>query len=227
MLTLLRPRLGRKNLQTPPQELGGRVCVSHRLCYERIVSSKVEVGLIFEDDNQMNVSNAFEIVNNYRYYLSSAARSGQAFVCNLGMPPNLSKSMKYRRVYFKSLSCDSGLRRYVDTVHRVWRANAYLISKAAMGRILEREPSVSLLADDWSARLLNRTLDAIYYPQFALFRQNENLVTTVQNGTALPASNALAYGEPKKLMHSMIFRALRYRARLVACLPVILREDEI
>ena len=199
--------------------------VSHRLCYEKLLSSSAEIGLIFEDDNLLNLDNAFELISRYKVYLRDVAGRDQAFICNLGMPSGISDDLMFRRVYYNDRKFDSGLRYYVDHVHHVWRANAYLISRAAMRRILERERSICLLADDWSARIWNRTLDAIYYPSVALFRQNGELGTTVQNGTRLKLSTEIEAEKTRNYINSIVFRTLKYKSYFLSKLPVFLHEN--
>ena len=115
---------------------------------------------------------------------------------------------------------DTGLRRHCDVVHQVWRANAYIISIEAMRRILDREEKIIYLADDWSRRLSDRTLDAIYYPEKPLFQQDTSLHSTIGAGR-----KPQLISETRNLMtrakESLWFRRRKLGARLLSQLPIV------
>ena len=199
-----------------PAEIG--CAVSHRDAYRILLEEDTELGWIFEDDNRPLHSDTFKRMQKLADLLQPRAARAESFICNVGMPETLSTSMRARAVTnHDDVTVD--LKLYCDSFRRVWRANAYLISREAMVRLIAHQNPISYLADDWSAHFWSGRL-RIYFPTQPLFAQDTSLESTVQIPDAPTFSEHLASRIiSERIRSSLCFRTARLRSAFISNIP--------
>jgi GR25 family glycosyltransferase involved in LPS biosynthesis len=150
-----------------PGEIG--CSSSHRKIYKLMVENNIPLALILEDDI-IPVKFFQKKINNIIKELSPLVDDGQAFICHLGVTQSPVGSMVFVRS-FKNFRKMRGIWRLNSENSKLWLSHAYLISNSAAKKILNSEPEVSLVADDWSRRIDNEVFQHIFYSAL-LFKQD-------------------------------------------------------
>lgn len=174
--------------------------------------STVSSIIVFEDDVIPAELNVFEKLTELAEDLSGAARAGKPFICHLGPRPEQWK-LAYTRNVHKDFShtCGLDLHDFVDVKARLWRAHAYIISKAAADRYTEVFKKTGFLADDWKF-IMEQTRSKLIFVNPPLFIQDEEVESTID-----PEKARDAYDSSKALSSN------RRRNGLTGTLRVIKR----
>lgn len=155
--------------------------VSHHRFLSSFLEGGADIALVFEDD-LLPGDNFFSQLENLASDLIPIARMGEAFVCNIGLPEGFLYTHHLRPIWVRQ----GGARRSTSifTVARkqdpVWRANAYFISRAAAQNILASERKIDRLADDWTSRWLDGSLNHIFVTEPPIALQDECTVSTLE-----------------------------------------------
>lgn len=220
---------------------------SHKAVADWLAASQYPMALVLEDD-AIPIGDAwFEQLMAVAEALSAHANSGAAFICHLGAPHNQTDAALKRRVVWRDGQPPVGtpqLFLHADPGRSLWRAHAYLISRAAACRRLRQEPRIVTLADDWREKQRRREIDEIFYTWPILIGQDEERPSTIrlQKHTEVHGSHPVAgsflgriyravYGGnfTKQLYGSVLYRAAMavacFRARLAYPVSMALRAN--
>lgn len=186
---------------------------THQNLAKWLASTNFPMLLVLEDDAIPAVRDLAERISEAAAQLKLLATRGDAFICHLGVrPEQLEQSL--RRPVNSSSPESKGQRLWlhVDPRPTIWRAHAYLISRAAAKRTLEREIRLFSVADDWIRRRNLRLIDEIYLADPRIFTQDEVIPSTLGPP---PLSIAWPIREKgyKKLFLSIKFRIKMRLAR--------------
>lgn len=213
-----------------PAEVG--CALSHRAVYAAQLAGGHDLVLVCEDDLVPQEPGFEAIVTSYAQMLRPVAARGEAFLCNLGLPEAHMRGLLSRPLRGARPPMSQGsppeLRLYCDAFRPIWRANAYFLSAAAAARILNDEPKVALVADDWSQRIRMGIFDRVYVPARPIFAQETAHQSTVQVPQSAPAPGlASPQARPPigpRIRASLAFRAANLRARVMQHIPYALRD---
>lgn len=141
--------------------------------------------------------------------LEALATGGDAFICHLGVrPEQLDQSLR-RPVNSSSPENNEGrLWLHVDPRPTIWRAHAYLITRAAAMRTLDRETRLLSVADDWIRRRNLGLIDEIYVAEPRIFTQDELIPSTL--GTP-----PISIPQPmQEVRYKNIFASIKFRIKM-------------
>lgn len=208
--------------------------LSHNAVAAWLVSSPFSIALVLEDDVIPQTPDWLDQLAAIADALSPHARSGAAFICHLGAPSNQIGPALKRKVTWRDGRPPADMPQiflHADPASGLWRAHAYLISRAAAERSSTRETPIMTLADDWCERRRRGWLDEIFFTQSALIGQDEDRPSTIRpsdhsdyiRDTAEQGSFLTRVGRSlanrtflKRLYGSVRFRAVIALARFVA-----------
>lgn len=152
-------RYGRDRLQ--PAEYGCQM--SHRAIYAAIRDGGTSWALVLEDDVRPVEPDWPGMLESLCARIASSALADQSWVCHLGLSRQVLACLALRpvrwRLPFPSGPEDGGgaslpaIGQLDPSVGRIWTTHAYLISHRAAVSILENEPEMTYVADDWDVRL--------------------------------------------------------------------------
>ncbi|MCC1498216.1 glycosyltransferase family 25 protein, partial [Alcanivorax sp. 1008] len=157
--------------------------MSHNAVAAWLVSSPFSIGLVLEDDVIPRTPDWLDQVATIADALSPHAQSGAAFICHLGAPSNQVGPALKRRVTWRDGRPPTDMPQiflHADPASGLWRAHAYLISRAAAERSSTQETPIMTLADDWCERRRRGWLDEIFFTQSALIGQDEDRPSTIR-----------------------------------------------
>lgn len=200
-----------------PAEIG--CALSHKRFYREFLDTRLPMGLVFEDDISPCPS-FLKTLSAIARKLQLIAQKGVPFICNIGLRPG------YLRLHGLNPVFIILNRKFIKTSvfevsnkdYEVWYANAYFISISAAKNILNVEPKISLLADDWSSRMDNQTLKALFVTAWPIATQNQFLESTISGGRSGNKSKTI---DQEKSVIDTIRRSIRLRARVSKIVPSV------
>ncbi|WLE98262.1 MAG: glycosyltransferase family 25 protein [Candidatus Electrothrix communis] len=223
-----------------PSEIG--CALSHRKASDWLAASKFDLLLVLEDDIIPEQSDFEDQLIKIALSFQAIARKGLAFIVHLGASEGQTTHALTRRVWRvtdQRLLARSNIFMHIDPDKTLWRAHAYLISKGAAIQAQELGPKLSMLADDWGEYRKKGILDAIFYCNPKLFKQDQEIPSTIGNYKLrkqyYDTNNATeSFGTRihhammngcfwKQATSSFFFRFRKLRATLMSKIPVILR----
>ncbi|WP_370635686.1 glycosyltransferase family 25 protein [Alcanivorax sp. 1008] len=157
--------------------------MSHNAVAAWLVSSPFSIALVLEDDVIPQPPDWLAQVAATADALTPHAQSGAAFICHLGAPSNQVGPALKRRVTWRGGRSSTDMPQiflHADPASGLWRAHAYLISRAAAERSSTQETAIMTLADDWCERRRRGWLDEIFFTQSALIGQDEDRPSTIR-----------------------------------------------
>lgn len=153
---------------------------SHRRLAQWLAATDLPLLLVLEDDVVPISSDIDSAVLDVVQQLGPAASRGEAFVCHLGTrPEQFEQSLRRPLKLSKPGQTSVQIWLHIDPRPTIWRAHAYLLSRGAALRSLEREKRMRTVADDWIRRRDLGLIDHLYLVSPRIFRQDETLVSTL------------------------------------------------
>lgn len=153
---------------------------SHRRLAQWLAGSDSPLLLVLEDDVVPSTVDPSTAVLEVARMLWPSAVRGDSFVCHLGTrPEQLEQSLRRPLNLSASWRAERRLWWHIDPRPTIWRAHAYLLSRAAAQRAVMREPRMRSVADDWIRRRDLGLIDRLYLIDPAIFRQDETLSSTL------------------------------------------------
>jgi hypothetical protein len=156
------------------------------------------------------------------------ACSGAAFICHLGARSDQIDAAIKREVLWSEGIAPEAMPRvflHADPGRNLWRAHAYLISRAAAERGIKREKKIRTLADDWERRRRLRLYDELLFTQPTLFGQDEQTISTIdpKRERAIPAMpTATSRNWPMRAVRSISYRVRFLIARKTSNRPYVI-----
>jgi hypothetical protein len=163
-----------------PAEVG--CALSHRAVCSWLSESEHSLALVLEDDIIPQSAEWLAEITAAAGALVGHADRGAAFICHLGPRHNQTEFALKRKVVWRNGSPPAGtppLLLHCDRGRDLWRAHAYLISKAAAARSIKAETVVMTLADDWSERRKRGWIDEIFLAGSVIIGQDEERPSTI------------------------------------------------
>lgn len=169
--------------------------ISHRQLFLSFLKSGASLALAFEDDI-LPSENFYPKLKRIASDLLWIAESNKSFICNIGLPDGFLYTHRVRPVH---LVC--GSKRWTTSFLSVcakdpiWRANAYFISRVAAENILSSERRIDRLADDWTSRRLEGSLDHIFVSEPAIALQDDAVQSTLEAERRSRRADSVHYRE--------------------------------
>jgi glycosyl transferase family 25 len=206
-----------------PAEVG--CAVSHRRAAEWLATSDYDLMLILEDDVIPTSPSFLDVVLGVCLLLLNHAREDHSFICHLGPREEQAAQAISRTVHSRSSDrsrTNPTILLHADPIKTLWRAHAYLISKAAAKRAADRGTAISTVADDWSGKRRTGLIDEIFFCGTAVFSQDELIPSTVDKAFPHPDPQCELDATRKFARH--VYRQLRHfvlrsQARLLQRIP--------
>lgn len=175
---------------------------------------EVSQAIVFEDDVIIPEDDSLETLSRISGYFLQFAKLGHPFICHLGPRPEQWSSAFVRRVtrsgYFESSRI--GLYELKDKKTRLWRAHAYIISKAAAKSYTELASQTGFLADDWRY-ISDNTRSKMVLASPPLFTQDEEVKSSIDPDNKRFLTNR-AIENKLSLSPSLRTTILRYSKKL-------------
>lgn len=210
-IATLETRLGRA---VRPAEIG--CALSHRAACRWLSSSGHALALVLEDDIIPATEDWMSQVAATADALTPHANRGAAFICHLGAPRHQTAQALKRRVTWRDGTAPDGtpdLYLQSDQKRELWRAHAYLISRAAAERSSRQETLIKTLADDWNERRRYGWIDEVFFTKTILIGQDEAGPSTIGDRNSLktgtPSRNEVSlldHGKVKSARPSLLQR---------------------
>lgn len=140
-----------RNIGRPPLPAEIGCAVSHRKAAAHLLAAGAPLMVLFEDDGQPVEPEAWEVLRGILSRLQAPAREGLSFLCHLGVPPrqrprNINRILKPG----KALQGHRWRLRDAGPAPKIWRAHAYVLSRAAAEGIVKTQSPVVTVADDFA-----------------------------------------------------------------------------
>ena len=218
-----------------PAEIG--CALSHRTAACWLARSPHAMALVLEDDIVPLGGDWQQAVAATASVLLRHALNDAAFICLLGARHDQADSALNRRVVSSERSPSAvtpAIFLHTDPGRALWRAHAYLISRAAAVRSCRDEPTIVTLADAWCERQRRGLIDEIFYTRPILIAQDEEQPSTIrpkdsadhlprqatEAGTASRAGKVLRpWARVLRMPASARYRLKMATARIMSWLP--------
>lgn len=223
-----------------PGEIG--CALAHHSATQSLMQTPFDLMLVLEDD-VIPLSDHFEEqILTLTQRLMPLALRGVAFICHLGAPHQQADHALKRLVINRGrvrTPSQPILYLHSDPDKTLWRAHAYLISRAAIRRAQQIEPKIMTLADDWCERRRMGILDYIFYSRPVVFRQDETIDSTIRpkdhndgyqpsqlSGTFISRLFASLYDGTiiNRAHSSLAFRILMAKSKFISHFPFFIRS---
>lgn len=172
--------------------------LSHREAARWLVGSRYSMALVLEDDVIPQSSQWLTQLSALSKALLHHASSGASFVFHLGVRCDQTDGAIVRQVVWSSKVVPEIIPKvflHSDPGRNLWRAHAYLISRAAAERSTMKEQKILTLADDWGRRRNLGLFDELFFTEKAILGQDEEIESTIDPERArsilvMPSSKA-------------------------------------
>lgn len=188
--------------------------VSHHRFLSSFLEGGADLALVFEDD-LLPGDNFFSQLESLASDLIPIARMGESFVCNIGLPEGFLYTHHLRPicVWQGGTKRPTSIFTVARKQDRVWRANAYFVSRTAAHNIVASEGKIDRLADDWTSRWLDGSLSHIFVTEPAIALQDDAAVSTLELERRISAAKSVHRAEG--YVSQKWQKVLRARARIV------------
>lgn len=211
--------------------------ISHRMAAARLLETGSHLALVLEDDVVPAGGDWIERLKAIAHVLLPHAKSGAAFICHLGARHDQADAAICRKVVYRNGHPPKAIPElylHADPDRSLWRAHAYLISRAAAAKDWHNEIPVMTLADDWSERRRLGFFDEIFFTRPILIGQDEDVPSTIGTAgqrdeiTTIEKANTLANESAgllsdvrlaQRIQASFRFRFMMTSARIRARFP--------
>lgn len=157
--------------------------LGHRRIWQRLLDSQAPWALVLEDDATPFRDDWWPAVQQLATSLVASRFGDQAWVVHLSRTLHSQRTMALRPVRWREDAAVPPLGAVDLRLGDVWTTLAYLVSRAAALACLEREAALPWLADDWSQRLRQRTLDLLLAADPPLFMGFDDFPSQIQQRT--------------------------------------------
>lgn len=193
--------------------------LSHRKIYEIITKTSENFNLILEDDVITEDPEFLAKLQKLENILSSTYFfSSKAVIIHLGIMESVeyNRKVKINRKVLKSLRLKTN-----NQVEPIWRTHAYIINKKAASKLLEFEPQIQYVADDWQIRSRNKTIDYLFFMQQQYFVPDTQFDSSIQNEN--DSWGKKKYNVWKELLYKFYVQLLNFKYRILTLSPIILK----
>jgi GR25 family glycosyltransferase involved in LPS biosynthesis len=155
--------------------------LGHQRIWRKLTRVSSDWALVVEDDAVPCHDDWFPAMHQMVSAIECSRLRGSSWLLHLSRTPHSQCTMALRPIRWGNREYQRAPVGLVDPrLGDVWTTLAYVISRQAAQRLLERESALPFLADDWSQRLREQTLEVMLAAEPPLFAGFEDFPSQIQ-----------------------------------------------